>query len=129
MALNVGVVLDRLHAEGDEVVIEYDVTNIPAGTLLQDAIVGFWKKGASSALVWIYITPTPNAAGQITDTGGSSTGHMIFRMTGAESALLEDKWRDYVVRVQLDDGAEYTIESGDIRGESSPQAPVQASAP
>jgi len=126
---NVGVRLDRQHVEGDFVVIEYDVTGVPAGTLIADAIIAFFAKRGSTALVWVYIDATDQPAGQVTDTGADTIGHLIFRLTDTQSALLETTWRDYTVRVKLDDGAEYTIESGDIRGEPGPVAPVQASAP
>lgn len=126
---NVGVILDRLHVEGDDVVIEYDVPNVPPGTTLTEALMAFFPKNTADSIAWVFIDLTLQAAGQITDAGAGGTGHLIFRVTGAESTLLETKWRDYVCRVKLSDGAEYTIESGDIRGEKGFAAPVQASAP
>ncbi len=126
---NVGVILDRLHVEGDDVVMEYNVPLVPNGTLIDEALIAFFPKNDADSIVWVFIDTSVQPAGQVDDQGAGGTGHLIFRVSGAESTILEDKWRDFVCRVKLDDGAEYTIESGDIRGERGKTAPVQGSPP
>lgn len=125
----VGQRIDRKFVAGDALTWDEDVLNVPNPVVIEEAIIAFFAQRASIAIVWKHITVTPTASGEVSDTGTTGTGHLIFRLSGVETALIGANWRDFIIRVKLTDTSEFTVDAGDIRGEKADVWPVQSSDP
>lgn len=116
--------------QGDDLDVTRTITGVPAATTLTDAwfVVKAQATDADGAAPFPlkHITAAAVAGtGQITDTGASGTGALLFQITAANSALLTPLVPYvYGIKVKLSSGKEYTIETGTLTAD---RGSVQAS--
>ena len=95
------------------------VVNIPAGLTMTKAWLTVKNNLTDTDLQAVFqliITPSANTTGQITDTGGSGTGTIVFNILAAQSSLLVEGQK-YVYDIQVHYGSSNTndpIEEGTI---------------
>lgn len=104
--------------QGDDLDITRTVTAVPATQTLTKAWLTF-KASISDAdpgLLQKAITSGAVAGtGQITDTGASGTGTLLFQLTGANTLALPLIVAYYDVKVLTSAGKIYTVEQGRYR--------------
>lgn len=104
---------------GDTLTVERTITLIPSGELLATAWFTIKRKYTDNdvnAVLQKVITSVDTATvGWIDDTGADGTGHILFYLTAANTALLNafSEYK-YDIQVKLSGGAIYTPESGTI---------------
>jgi hypothetical protein len=103
-------------ASGDDLDVTRTVPSVPATqtltkawltikTKVSDADPGLLQKAVTSSLV--------SGVGQITDTGASGTGSLLFQLTGADTlALPVGTLVYYDIKVKTSASKIYTIEQG-----------------
>lgn len=107
----------RAVVAGDDLDVTRTVLNVPATQTLTKAWLTF-KTNVTDldnvALLQKVITPSAVAGqGQITDTGASGTGTLLFQLSGANTlALPVSKNTPYDVKVLTSAGKIYTVEHG-----------------
>lgn len=104
---------------GDDLSIERTITAVPSGQTISSAWFTIKRNYSDldvDAIVQKLITPTLQVTiGQIDDTGGDGTGHLIFFLSPAETILLTPlSDYKYDIQVQLSNNKIYTPESGTI---------------
>lgn len=101
---------------GDDLDITRSVTGIPATQTLAMAWLTFKSdlNVADPGLLQKVILPAPVAGqGQITDVGASSTGALLFQLSGADTLALPINTRvAYDIKVKTSAGKIYTAEQG-----------------
>lgn len=104
---------------GDHLSVERTVTAIPSGTTISGAWFTVKRKYTdldTGAVIQKFITIISNpTVGQIDDTGGDGTGHLLFILTPTDTSLLTplSEYR-YDIQVKLDSGMINTPETGTI---------------
>jgi len=102
---------------GDAFGVNRTITDIASGRLLTKAYLTAkaLPGNADPGVFQLTITAVASSAGQITNTGASGTGSLVFTVTSAQSALL-DSTLTYVydIKVIYDDGEPVTVEVGTI---------------
>lgn len=102
---------------GDDLDVQRTVTNIPSGQTLTKAWLTFQPVagGADPGTLQKAITPSAVAGvGQITDTGASGTGVLLFQLTGADTLVLPIGGAGiaYDIKVLTSANKIYTVEQG-----------------
>jgi hypothetical protein len=101
---------------GDDLDVRRTVTGVPAGQTLTKAWLTFKTNRFDTdvnALLQKTITSAPTSSGQITDTGGSGTGVILFQLTNVETlALPIGIDTPYEIKVLTSASKVYTAEQG-----------------
>lgn len=102
---------------GDDLDVKRTVTGVPATQTLAKAWLTFKPQSAlgepDPGLLQKAITPTSvPGVGQITDTGASGTGSLLFQLTGVDTLALPIGATPYDVKVLTSAGKIYTVEQG-----------------
>lgn len=104
------------YVAGDDIDVTRTVPGIPATQTLSLAWMTFKTNvtDADPGLLQKAITPSASAGvGQITDTGASGTGTLLFQLTAANTlALASGVNLHYDIKVKTSAGKVYTVEQG-----------------
>lgn len=106
-------------AAGDDISIERTITTVPSGQTMTTAWFTVKRKVSDTDIQAVFqkeVTSSLVAGeGQIDDTGADGTGHIIFYVVAAETALLTpfSEYR-YDIQVKLSGGGVATPEIGVI---------------
>lgn len=101
---------------GDDLDVTRTVTAVPSGQTLTEAWLTLKSKitDADPGLLQKVITPTSAPGiGQITNTGASGSGAVLFQLTGADTLALPTGTPVlYDIKVKTSAGKIYTVEQG-----------------
>ena len=102
--------------QGDTLDIKRNITNLSGVGTIAEAWLSVKQYATDVANIFQkHITITPSTDGEITDTGGSGTGIVVFHLSAADTSLLLDQVKYvYDIQVKMSGQGIYTPERGVI---------------